>query len=257
MNNANICILILSTKAESYRGFITSIENSWYKDAVDKGFKVFFYSGGHSENCVYSHNEIRVAEDDSIENCYRKFVSAKSVLLDNYPDVELIYRTNLSSYIDISNFSKYIKKCSFSDDSYHGLQGKANLWSEIFFKNKYLHLLLKYLHLGPKVSFFSGAGFFIGTKLCNSLSLDNSKNYLIDDVEIGRQITKFKAHNVKYERIYVTDSYVKIKKRDLNNLVNNSMLFHYKFKTSDRNADIDNIAKFSSLDFRNNLLTTS
>jgi hypothetical protein len=255
MNNANICILILSTRVESYSGFITSIENSWYKEAINKGFKVFFYSGGYSENCIYSHNEIRVTEADSLENCYKKFVSAKDVLLAHYPEVKLIYRTNLSSYIDIRNFSKYITECSFSSDSYHGLQGKANLWSEIFFKNRYFHLLFKYFFFAPKISFFSGAGFFIGTKLCNTLSFDDSKKYLIDDVEIGRQILSFEAHNVKYERIYITDSFTKMKRSELDVLLNHSLLFHYKFKTSNRNNDIDNISKFSDVHFRNDFLS--
>lgn len=255
MDNSNICILILSTKAESYRGFITAIENSWYKEAINRRFKVFFYSGSHSEDCIYSHNEIRVVEDDSIENCYRKFVSAKNVLLTEYPEVKLIYRTNLSSYIDIPVFTKYIKKCSFDVNSYHGFLGKTNLLSQIFSQNKFLSSFFKYLFFGPKVIFFSGAGFFIGTELCNTLSLDDSKKYLIDDVEIGKQILNFKAHDIKYERIYITDSCSKITKDELDSLVNDSMLFHYKFKTSNRNDDMENIAKFSDIEFRNNFLT--
>ena len=255
MNNSNICILILSTKAESYRGFITAVENSWYKEAVNKGFKVFFYSGGYSENCIYSRNEIRVTEGDSIENCYRKFISSKNVLLSKYPDIKLIYRTNLSSYIDIPNFSKYIEKCSFSIDSYHGVSGKANLLSETFFKNKFLHLVFKYLRIGSKINFFSGAGFFIGIELCNALSYHDSRKYLIDDVEIGRQILSYKKHDVIYERVYITDSYVKLTKQKLNDLVNNSLLFHYKFKTSNRNDDAENVAKFSDIEFRDNFLT--
>ncbi|RTY91099.1 hypothetical protein EKM01_08655 [Flavobacterium sp. RSP46] len=255
MNNSNVCILILSTKAESYRCFITAIENSWYKDAIDRGFKVFFYSGGHLENCLYSHNEIRVAEDDSIENCYRKFVSAKNILLSEYPDIKLIYRTNLSSYIDIPVLIKYIQKCSFDKDSYHGYLGKANLLSQIFSQNKFLYSFFKYFFFGPKVLFFSGAGFFIGINLCNGLSLDDSKKYLIDDVEIGRQILKFRRHDSEYERIYITDSFSKITKNELDSLVADSLLFHYKFKTSNRYDDAEYISKFSDLKYRYNFLT--
>lgn len=256
MDNSNICIMILSTKAESYSGFITAIENSWYQDAVNAGFKVFFYSGSHSEDCLYSDREIRVIENDSTKNCYKKFVSAKNVLIKEYPEIELIYRTNLSSYIDVPNFSKYISKCSFGVRSYHGVKGTAKLWSEFFFKNKYLHFLFKYFFFGPKINFFSGAGFFIGIELCNTLSYDDSKNYLIDDVEIGRQIINYKSHAVRYERIYITDSYSKITKEKLDVLINESMLFHYKFKTSNRNVDIENVFMFSNKDYRINFLTT-
>lgn len=255
MNNSNICILILSTKAVNYKGFIDAIEKTWFQEAIDNGFKIFFYSGGHTENCFYNQNEIRVTEDDSIENCYRKFVSAKNVLLTEYPEVKLIYRTNLSSYIDISTFTKYIQKCSFDVNSYHGFLGKTNLLSQIFCKNKFLHSFFKYFFLGPKVFFFSGSGFFIGIELCNTLSFHDSKKYLIDDVEIGRQILNYRAHDVKYERIYITDSYNKISKNKLDSLVKDSMLFHYKFKTSNRNDDIENISRFSDIEFRSNFLT--
>lgn len=255
MDNSNVCILVLSTKVKSYSGFISAIENSWCKEAIKNRFKVFFYSGSHSEDCIYSYNEIRVVEDDSIENCYRKFVSAKNVLLSNYPEIKLIYRTNLSSYIDIDNFSKYINKCSFDVDSYHGLQSSANLWSEFFFGNRYLHLLFKYSFLGPQINFFSGAGFFIGAELCNNLSFDEHKKYLIDDVEIGRQILNFRGHDVKYERILITDSYNKITKNELKSLINDSHLFHYKFKTSNRKNDMENISKFSNIEFRDDFLT--
>lgn len=255
MNNSNICILILSTQAESYKVFIEAIQNSWFKDATDKGFRVFFYSGGHEDNYIYNNSEIRVTEDDSIHNCYRKFVSAKEVLIASFPEIEVIYRTNLSSYIDVATFSKYINKCSFEIYSYHGLQGEANLWSEIFYKNKLIHLAFKYLKLGPEIKFFSGAGFFIGIELCNSLSFDDSKNYLIDDVEIGRQLQSFKNHDVNYERIHITDSYFKLKKEKLSYLINNGLLFHYKFKTSDRSEDAANIARFSNVELRNKFLT--
>lgn len=255
MNNSNICILILSTQAESYKVFIEAIQNSWFKDATDKGFRVFFYSGGHADNYIYNNSEIRVTEDDSIHNCYRKFVSAKEVLLASFPEIELIYRTNLSSYIDVANFSKYVKKCSFGVDSYHGLQGGANLWSEIVYRNKLLHLFFKYLKIGPEIKFFSGAGFFIGIKSCNSLSVEVSTKYLIDDVEIGRQIQSFKNHDVNYERIHITDSYVKLKKEKFNDLLNNGLLFHYKFKTSNRDEDAANIARFSNVELRNKFLT--
>lgn len=255
MNNSNVCILILSTQAESYSCFITAIKNSWYKAAIDKGFNVYFYSGGHLENCVYSHNEIRVTEDDSLESCYLKFVSAKNVLLSKFPEIKLIYRTNLSSYIDIDNFSKYISDCSFNVNSYHGFLGRSNLLSHIFNKKKFLKLIVEYFRIGPKINFFSGAGFFIGIDLCNTLSFDHSEKYLIDDVEIGRQILNFKTHSVKYERIYITDSYSKITKNELDILVNDYKLFHYKFKTSIRTNDAENIAKFSDIEFRNNFLT--
>lgn len=255
MNNSQIGILILSTNAKSYQVFINAIRKSWYINAIDSGFKVFFYSGGHAVDGIYNTDEIWVTEDDSIPNCYRKFIAAKNVLTRNFPEVELIYRTNLSSYIDIDNFSKYIDKASFTKKSFHGVRGKANKYSEIHHRNKLLHLILKYFRIGATINFFSGAGFFIGIELCDSLSYTDSIKYLIDDVEIGSQIKDYTKHEINYERIYITDTYTKMNIYSYQELVEQHLLFHYKFKTNDRGHDAFLLQQFSDFEFRKAFLT--
>jgi hypothetical protein len=53
----NLCILILSTKSPNYQSFINAIENGWYKEALRNNVKVFFYSGGHSEDVFWNEKE--------------------------------------------------------------------------------------------------------------------------------------------------------------------------------------------------------
>lgn len=255
MENSKIAILILSTNVKSYKVFVNAIRESWYIDAKRNGYKVFFYSGGHSEDVVYGTDEIRVTENDTLSNCYRKFVAAKNVLINSFPEVELIYRTNLSSYIDVDNFSRYIKNASFTKKSYHGFRWTANKYSEMYYNNRVLHLFFKYLHVGPVINFFSGAGFFIGIDLCNTLSFDEKKNYLIDDVEIGSQIIQYNNHDISYERIHITDTYIKINFDEYETMVKNGLLFHYKFKTKDRVRDAFLLQKFTDLEFRKAFLT--
>lgn len=254
-NNSEVAIMILAGDPVGYKQFIELIKSGWYQKAIDHGFKVFFYSGGHENDYIFDSCEIRVKEDDAIHNCYRKFISAKNVLKKYHPEIKLIFRTNVSSFIDVDNFDKYIRKLSFSRRSLHGIKGSTYLYSEKFYKNKYLHLLLKYLRLGPKINFYSGAGLFIGIQLCDELSFHDDINYLIDDVEIGYQLTRFVTHDIKYERVYITEDFKKIDSNIFFNMVNDGLLFHYKFKTSDRSQDAFLLGKFSDPQFRIAYLT--
>jgi len=255
MNNSEVAILILAGDSKKYQDFIDIIKDSWYKNAIKFGFKVYFYSGSHDNDYIYNNIEIRVKEDDAISNCYKKFIAAKNVLKENFPDVKLIYRTNVTSYIDIDNFNKYLIKGNFSKNSIHGIKGKVYKYSELFYGNKLLHLFFKYLRIGPKIDFYSGAGLFIGMDLCDSLSYIHTKKYMIDDVEIGYQIKSYLIHDLTYERIYVTDNFKKIKKEDFLIMVDEGLLFHYKFKTSDRLYDSNLLKNFNDLQNRLSYLT--
>jgi hypothetical protein len=255
----NLCILILSTKSPKYQSFINAIENGWYKEALRNNIKVFFYSGGHSEDVFWNEKEIRVIEDDSIKNSYKKFFSAQKLLREKFPDIKLFYRTNLSSYIDIKEFINFISRGDFTSKSYHGFAGKANLISELFYGNKLLHVFFKRINIGPVIDFYSGSGFFIGVDLCNQLKYSRRTNYLIDDVEIGRQLMEipFSRSSSVYRRLLITDSFNKINLDDLNQIICDFNLFHYKFKHKNRLVDIDYMEKFGRLKFRLKVLTNS
>ncbi len=237
--------------------FIEAIENGWYKEAISKNIKVFFYSGGHSEDVFWNDKEIRVIEDDSIKNSYRKFFSAQKLVRDKFPDIKLFYRTNLSSYIDIKEFVNYISCCDLTSQSYHGFAGKANLISELFYGNKLLHVFFKRINIGTSIDFYSGSGFFIGVDLCNLLKYSRHSNYLIDDVEIGRQLMEIPINGSSsiYRRLLITDSFNKINLHDLKKMINDFNLFHYKFKHKNRFVDIEYLEKFERLEFRLKVLT--
>lgn len=255
----NLCILILSTKSPDYISFIKAIENGWYKEAVRYNIKVFFYSGGHSEDVFWNDREIRVSEADSIKNSYKKFFSAQKLIREKFPEIKLFYRTNLSSYIDIKEFINFISRSDLTSKSYLGFAGKANLISELFYGNKLLHVFFKWINVGPVIDFYSGSGFFIGVDLCNQLKYSGHSNYLIDDVEIGRQLMgiAFSQSLSVYKRILVTDSFNKINLDDLNEILREFNLFHYKFKHKNRLVDIEYMENFGRLDFRLKVLSNS
>lgn len=255
MNNSQIAIMILAGNPNAYSKFITAIREGWGKEAIALGFKVYFYSGGHHEDVLVGHDEIRVMEDDSISNCYRKFVAAKNVLKMSFPDVRLIFRTNVSSYIDVINLQRYIELAKLSEDTLHGVQDFAYKYSEMFYGNKYIHFLLKILKIGPKIKFFSGAGLFMGINVAEKLSYDRKRKYLIDDVEIGRQITSFRPCRVNYPRILITESFNSLSVDKLDLMISEDLLFHYKFKTKDRESDAEMIKKFGDKVFRYSYLS--
>lgn len=253
----NLCILILSTRSSKYQQFIEAIENGWYKDAVRNKIKVFFYSGGHSRNVFWSDREIRVIEDDSIKNSYKKFYASQKLVTDKFPEVKLFFRTNLSSYIDIDKFIDYFSLCDFTTQSYHGFAGKANFMSELFYGYKLIHVILKKISIGPEIEFYSGAGFFIGVDLCRKLKYSGRFNYLIDDVEIGRQLMEipFNRSSIEYRMLLITDYFEKINLDELNQFIHDFNLFHYKFKHKNRLVDIEYMEKFGKLKFRLKVIT--
>jgi hypothetical protein len=257
MEVSRICVLILSTQVKSYGEFIKAVENGWYKDFISKGIKVFFYSGGHGVSNLLDGKEIQLNTDDSILNSYRKFYSAQKFILEKYSDVDLIFRTNLSSYIDVNKFVDFCNSCELTSRTYHGYRGSANVLSEVFYGNKYLHFLFKKLNLGKKVDFFSGAGFFIGVDLCKELNCVNGINYLVDDVEIGRQLSKIHCDfvDIAYQRILITDDFEKMRLEDFEKMDRQDLLFHYKFKTANRSIDVGHISNFHNIEYRKSVLT--
>jgi len=256
IDNNDIAILILSTNNENYVEFINSIKATWLKTAIKNNIKCYFYSGGHLFDTVSEYNEICVREDDSIKNSYNKFISASNVLIKKHPNIKLIFRTNLSSYIDIDLFLKYVEKNCINIDSYVGYPGAANVISEKLYGNKLFHSIFKILDIGSSIFFFSGSGFFLGINRLKMLKSNIKKPY-IDDVEIGKQLgCKRDVLEFSFPRMLITSEHKSISYLDLMNKIENDFLFHYKFKTKNRKREPFLIKAFHDENFRVNFLTT-
>ena len=252
MNHSKVAILILAGGGRRYEPLINAVRESWVLEAQRLGINVFFYRGGSQKDEIVE-DYIHVNVDDSLEHCYLKFIAAAKFLCKVNPDIQVIFRTNISSYIDIESFASYLAVNDLHENSLFGFQGTALVWAEKLHRWKWISYALRIARIGPRFTFYSGAGFFIGKNVLYQL-LDSPGTYMIDDVEIGYQNPPHSGSNTPFPRIYITDKFVKISKTEYNAFLKQG-LFHYKFKTSDRLMDAACIIKFGDKNSRVEFLT--
>ena len=247
----NIVVLILSTNDSRYECFKEAILNSWYKDMLNAGIKCYFYSGDNNKNEIVG-NEIRVTASDKLEGTFSKFKMALKLIHETFPNVKLVYRTNLSSYIDTQNFIKFISTHNVNASSYIGVIGKTTSLKEKFFGNRWLTHLFSIFPIGSKITFASGSGFFLGRKNILKIieTVDSNKNY-IDDVMIAKVLNVSPDHNSIPLRFDIKERCEhKIGLIEYSFLVNDKQLFHYRFKTKNRFLDAAMLEGFNDKNYR-------
>jgi len=247
--NKSFCVLVLSTVRPDYKIFEESIRSTYGNKLKENNINFFFYKGG-AEKSHISKDVINLTCSDHLNDTFLKFKMATELLLKNFSEIKLIYRTNLSSYLDLNNLINYIKFNNLGLDSYDGVSGSANLISEYFYGNRLFHLLFKKMNLGSTINFYSGSGFFLGVNNFNKLK--ERKQYFIDDVEIGFQLKPEKKAS-KYSRILIDNSFRPLEGSKYKSMLRN-YLFQYKFKTSNRALDAKLLLSFEELDLRNKIL---
>lgn len=244
MKKNNIIILVLSTQDKSYQIFKKSIEKSWFKTAQNEGVNCYFYEGGYDTQEI-SGNLIKLTAKDDLLSTSNKLIEVFKVIRKEFPSVDVVYRTNLSSYIDVVALLKFMKKNKINKNSYAGIKGETYLLKEFFYlKNIYLHMFFSVFKFGRKLKFASGSGFFIGTENIDKVINRQKKLYLIDDVMVGYNLDgKVNSNNIMRFDIKENNSH-KLLLEEYNNLRDKG-LFHYRFKTSNRINDSDVLASLS------------
>ena len=131
----NFCVLILSTRHASYDGFKEAIRKTWALDLKKNNIDYFFYEGDWGTNTLDGDLiKLDVKSDD--EYSFKKFIQACTFLRNQNLNYDFIYRTNLSTYIDVSNFIKFIKIKEINQLSYSGINYKTYLLPELTVKFK-------------------------------------------------------------------------------------------------------------------------
>lgn len=249
--NQKCVVLILSTKLHDYDKFKNSLRATWIPRLNELGVPCFFYEGGHAENRL-NDDTIELTTGDGLEDTSAKLKSALVFLKNINPDFDFIYRTNLSSYIDPANFIKYIVTHSVGKNSYIGLIGETTSLKEYFyFKSKILCKLFNIVKIGPRIRFASGSGFFLGSNHIQSIVNNSSYDYNIDDIMVSR-VLRF-GPSVEHEPLRFdisNDQTHKIKIGEYKSMVNDRILFHYRFKTDNRDSDARLILQFADEKFR-------
>lgn len=257
IDNSKIIILILSTNIPEYQYFKAAIQKTWLQDFKNIGIKCFFYEGDSDSNYIQG-DVIKVKSPDDLYGVSHKLVEALKVVFEIYPKTQLIYRTNLSSYIDVQTFMKYIHYHNFSDQTYAGVIGTTYLFKEKLYKNKLLFFILQFIPLGKKLQFASGAGFFLGAIHCRKIISTRVNLNLVDDIMVAHTIKVKPLDNAIPERLLVSsNTRNRYTKEAFNKLVNERLLFHYRFKTINRNDDAIILSMFGEKQYRESYFTSN
>jgi hypothetical protein len=256
----NICILILSTNNKDYDCFKSSIRSTWLSDFKNKSIDCFFYEGDSDMDQIIG-DTIYLSVKDEIKHTFFKFYKCLELLKSSNKKYDLYFRANLSCYIDVFEFIKFIKHFNLDKNSYSGKLGVTHLLSEMTLKYKILRVYKEKLKKGLKIEFYSGAGFFIGSnKVEFILKYGNYfKNTLIvDDVLIGlilitKSYSKLTNNILKILEVKFEPSF-KLSENEFFSLIKQNHLFFYRFKNSDRTKDCEYIFKFSDPSFRKQII---
>jgi hypothetical protein len=250
MLNANIIVLVLGTQNREYDSFKNAIRNSWLKAFKAKGIPVFFYEGGYNTTEL-ADDTIKLDVKDDLQSTALKMSAAFQFVLNKFPKTTHIYRTNLSSYLDVGNFIQFIEKTDQSQLAYLGHPGQTTILKEKFYlKSKILTLLFTYLKIGTRIDFASGSGFFISKENVEFFLKAKIDNSFIDDVFLGKVLgVKIKPDSAPLRFDILEDDKHKIPKSRFNELLNAGSLFHYRFKTVNRENDALLLQRFSDKAF--------
>lgn len=245
----DIVILILSTSHRDYSDFKKAIRNTWLADMKKKGVRCFFYEGG-SDTEYMDDDTIYLTCGDELHSCAQKAREAINFVTNNFENVNLIYRTNLSSYIDTDVFFDCVSNIKDKDSVYQGIVGTAKLIPEYFYSNKYIKYLLTSLKIGPKIDFCSGSGVFIGRNHFNSIIHTRKFDRFVDDMMFRLCIGKKPENSVVSDRFDFTSNFdPRCSGVEYSNRVKNG-LFHYRFKTDNRVIDSKLLELFGDVNFR-------
>jgi len=255
LNNSEIVVLILSTKDVRYDKFKTAIENTWMRRLIKENIKCFFYEGGATNDEILE-STIKLKVNDDLISTSKKLIAAFNVILKNYPQTKLIYRTNLSSYIEVGNFLRYISVNNLNTTTYSGLVGKTNYLKEYFYNKRFLTVVFSYLKLGPKIYFASGSGFFIGIDNVKLICYKIKYLNFIDDVMVGANLNIQLAVSDQPPRFDILKDFShRINYLNYKKMVDKYILFHYRFKSSDRDFDSFMLYNFDDFKFRESACT--
>lgn len=252
LDYSKIIVLILSTKDSEYDDFRLAIESTWLQDFKKMGIKCFFYEGGSDINKIEG-DYIKLKCTDDLYNVSLKLIEALKVVFEKYPETQLVYRTNLSSYIDVKTFLKFIESNNFSEVTYSGVIGNSYILKEHLYKYKLLYYFSRFIFFGRKIQFASGAGFFLGSKHCRTIISSKVNLNLIDDVMVAYTINLSPSITAIPERLSVSlETRHQFQKNVFLNLIHEKYLFHYRFKTRNRKEDSNFLKMFGDENFREN-----
>jgi hypothetical protein len=206
----NLIILILANDTDVYLKMQEKWQSYMNKHSHIKSYFIK-YKEDLKENIIQKEDTIYVKGNESlIPGCLDKTIKSIEYLLNNF-DFNFIFRTNMSSVVDLNKLYNLIHNHSEDEIKYGGFINTSG------------------------VKFISGAGILMNKQTCQLL-IDNKNalNYnIIDDVCIGQFMTD---KNIKFTSLTRFEAYNYEKNIDL--ITKDNIINYYHFRCK---SDIDHI----------------
>lgn len=165
MKPFRILILVLASDTEP---LYCKLQSLWKTASHPRADILFLKAHPNLRGDDFLHeNTILIGCQESLDSVFEKQMRGFKVLRPHLKDYAFVFRTNLSSYLDIPAYLRYCETLPRSE-VYAGMAGD---------------------HDG--VAFASGSGFTITPDLIERLVLENPPEVLLDDVSIGYAIAKW------------------------------------------------------------------
>jgi hypothetical protein len=184
-------------------------------------FDCFFYKANpNQKEDIYMSdpNTLSIKMMESLENVYEKTLLAFRFFQRYFDRYEIIFRTNLSSFLVFDTYLEYCKKCP-----------KSNFCSA--------YTMPLYLRHDPsfQLRFPSGAGITFSTDVIELLLSDPPNKFSQDDVTIGTFLKEKNIPIVEAQHLSTSS----LAEADIDNLPrSHPQIYHFRLKT-DGNRDSD------------------
>lgn len=225
-----VLILIISSTEEPYNRLEEVIRRTWGSNTNEN--VEIFYNYGNGNSTFIDGDKIICNCIESIDNIGLKTV--KSFELLSKFEFDYIFRTNLSSFVNINNMLKYLE--NMPSEKFYGGMCTLNFSGEHF--NKF-----------GEGTFASGSGYFLSKDVVK-LIIDNKEHWdhsIIDDVAIAGLLKRLGITPTLCNRLDITNTnnneFYYNGVNVTNDIENN---YHFRCKTSgDRSGDIEIFEKLN------------
>jgi hypothetical protein len=249
-------ILVLSCGLDVYQEFKRVQLATWVNYARHEGLDVYFCEGRgvQTDPNYFQTSDFNLVEgqtisvdcSDGLNASFLKTLVALRFLFDEQ-GYDCVFRTNLSSFLNVRSFARYVASIEYPSDFYAGVQGRTSVLPEHFYVNgqKIMCRLARFGDFfSPQVDFASGAGMFIGSNIYRKIRERRKLRNFIDDVALGYNLDIRRSEIVPLLRFSLSlESY---RAGILDGAEHRTFLagggFHYRCKNKYRKSDVDLIS---------------
>ena len=236
-----VIIFVLDTEVKNYQCLKKAQLATWVAQAEARGYDVIYYRGG-SKTINYDSGQrtLNLPCDDFLQNSALKLFETFKYFNHQISSCTYVFRTNLSSYINIERFGEFIDNLA-QPLLYGGVIGKTR--SSLPLLNQILRSrLLNNITLGETIYFASGSGFILSSHCVSTLLKSKFELELIDDVAVGKVMNSCGVFPSHIPRIDLYDDYGPCD--DMQSLISTSIdllndknAYHYRIKGKNKIKD--------------------